>query len=356
MQAAPVPANEAERVAELAAFEILDTLPEQAYDDITFLAAEICGSPIALVSLIDGERQWFKSRVGLDASETHRDFAFCGHAILAPDDLMVVPDATADARFANNPLVVDDPGIRFYAGAPLVTESGAALGTLCVIDRVARELTDRQEQALRSLARQVMAQLELRRAVISLQEHVATRRQYEKQLEEYQRMLEINLSVTELDSLTDPLTGIGNRRAFDKKLEEECDRWTRYETPLSLLVIDIDHFKDYNDEFGHPAGDVALRAIAGSLSDHSRATDHVGRLGGEEFGVILCDTSAAGAAVMAERFRRSIADGHLGERPITISVGVATAAAGDTPAELLAGADTALYAAKAAGRNQVASH
>ena len=160
----PVSVNEAERLAELLGYAILDSEAEQAYDDITLLASQICETPIALVSLVDRERQWFKSRVGLDATETHRDLAFCAHAITTPTELFVVDDASADLRFSGNPLVTDDPNIRFYAGAPLTTSSGNAMGTLCVIDRVPRELESGQLDSLRALARMVVAQLELRQA------------------------------------------------------------------------------------------------------------------------------------------------------------------------------------------------
>mgnify|MGYP003645286011 CR=1 FL=1 len=162
---APSPENESERIRKLTTLELLDTLPEKTYDDITYLAAEIADTPIALVSLIDQERQWFKARVGLDVTETSRDFAFCAHAILTPGETLVVPDAECDPRFADNPLVTGDPKIRFYAGAPLVLSDGIALGTLCVIDRKPRSLTDRQLRALEVLSRQVVAQIELRQAL-----------------------------------------------------------------------------------------------------------------------------------------------------------------------------------------------
>ncbi|WP_433049729.1 GAF domain-containing protein [Dactylosporangium sp. CS-033363] len=163
--AAPVPSNEADRVSALHAMAVLDTPPETDFDDIVRIASEVCGAPISLVTLVDTERQWFKAKVGdLDLDETPREVAFCAHAIMGRD-LMVVPDATADARFADNPFVTQDDGIRFYAGAPLLTAEGAALGTLCVVDHSPHRLNLDQMKALRALAKQVTELLELRRLV-----------------------------------------------------------------------------------------------------------------------------------------------------------------------------------------------
>ncbi len=154
--------NEARRLKVLWQYDVLDTVPEEVFDDLTELAARICEAPIALISLIDEDRQWFKAKVGVTVNETSRDISFCSHAI-KQHDLFIIPDATQDERFANNPLVISDPKIRFYAGAPLITPDGYALGSLCVIDQVPRELRAEQKQALRVLARHVMTQLELRR-------------------------------------------------------------------------------------------------------------------------------------------------------------------------------------------------
>jgi anti-sigma regulatory factor (Ser/Thr protein kinase) len=160
-------ADEAGRLAALRRYRILDTEPEQAFDDLVQLASQICGTPMALISLVDADRQWFKARVGVSVAETSRDVAFCAHAI-SQADLFVVPDALADARFRENPLVLSDPRIRFYAGAPLVMPDGHALGTICVVDRIPRELSPGQRAALDTLRRQVVAQLELRKNIDEL--------------------------------------------------------------------------------------------------------------------------------------------------------------------------------------------
>jgi GAF domain-containing protein len=158
----PTSEQEKKRLKVLWQYELLDTVPEALFDDLTELAARICEAPIALISLVDEKRQWFKSKVGTNVNETSRDISFCAHAI-KQSDLFIVPDATKDERFANNPLVTSDPKIRFYAGAPLITPDGYALGTLCIIDKVPRELRPDQKQALGILARHVVSQLELRR-------------------------------------------------------------------------------------------------------------------------------------------------------------------------------------------------
>lgn len=154
--------DESQRQRALDAYRVLDSLPEAAYDDIVTLAAEICDTPIALVSLIDRDRQWLKARFGMDTTETSRRVAFCDHAIRSPDHLMQVPDATQDPRFSDNPYVTDESHIRFYAGMPLVTPDGAAIGTVCVIDHEPRELTEGQKSALACLARLTMTLLENR--------------------------------------------------------------------------------------------------------------------------------------------------------------------------------------------------
>ena len=164
---APLTPDEEKRLSTLRLYQVLDTAGEKVFDDLTLLASQICQTPISLVSLVDEDRQWFKSRQGLDTTETPRAMAFCAHTIQT-EDLMVVEDAQKDERFADNPLVTGDPKIRFYAGAPLQVENGESLGSLCVIDRVPRTLDEQQRRALEILRDAVIAQLELRRAVTDL--------------------------------------------------------------------------------------------------------------------------------------------------------------------------------------------
>ena len=601
----PIPPNEEQRLAALQNYDVLDTLPEQAYDDITRLASEICGTPIALVSLIDGERQWFKSKVGLEVAQTSRDVAFCAHALGAPHDLLLVPNALEDERFASNPLVTGAPDIRFYAGAPLATENGEVLGTLCVLDDQPRQLSEAQLQSLRSLARQVMAQLELRlrvndlalqiqmrqqteislRAAIAeaedlydnapcgyqsvdkngvvqrinrtllhwlgysreeivgkrtlldiivpeqhekcaalfalmqkqgeisdvetifrrrdgsrfpvlinvtaiydedgaflatrasifdntaraateqalresearfqmfmdngpfvafikdekgryiyaneqmskrfnlpqsellgkaaadlmpaaiaaeLRQHdeeilaanrlktieemvpapdgmpcywlsfkfplnshgqqylgciaidITERKIHERQLENYQRQLEEVVAKLEEMATTDALTGLKNKGAFENRLHEEWQRAKRYSLPLSLLLIDVDFFKGYNDAFGHPAGDEILKKFAEVLRQQARPSDFAARVGGEEFAIIVANTQVEGAYIVAERLRCAVEAADWPRRAVTASIGVADSADSMADfAELVEKADHALYQAKNAGRNRV---
>jgi two-component system, NtrC family, sensor kinase len=191
--AIPMPAPDRDRVASLQKYAILDTEPEQAFDDLTLLASFVCKTPIALISLVDEDRQWFKSKVGMDASQTPRDIAFCSVAI-QQTDVMVVPDTLQDERFRNNPLVIAGPRIRFYAGAPLINDEGYALGTLCVVDRTPREFGADQKEALQALGRLVLAQLEFRLNLQLLKEALTDRTQAEHDRE--RELLKVQQTLT----------------------------------------------------------------------------------------------------------------------------------------------------------------
>ena len=181
---ATMPSTETARLAALNRYAILDTEPEQSFDDLVVLASFVCRTPIATLSLVDDHRQWFKSKVGVEVRETPRDISFCAHAI-QQEELFIVPDALEDPRFKDNPLVLGDPHIRFYAGAPLIDEDGYALGTLCVMDRQPRELDDTQKEALRSLRRLALSQIELRRNIQLLKEALSdrTREEHAREME-----------------------------------------------------------------------------------------------------------------------------------------------------------------------------
>jgi GAF domain-containing protein len=215
------PANEQQRLAILRGYEILDTEPEAAFDDLTLLASYVCQTPIALISLIDAERQWFKSKVGVSVNETSRDIAFCASAILQ-SDVFIVPDASQDERFAGNPLVVSEPKIRFYAGATLMTD-GQALGTLCVIDRVPRRLSPEQLEALRALSRQVLAQIELRRNLKKLEQSLAARDRAEAEKEHSLRELKAALANIHT------LEGLLPICLSCKKIQDQRGNWQPFE-------------------------------------------------------------------------------------------------------------------------------
>src|SRR4051812_40940587 len=223
MQAA-LPDNEIDRLAALYSLDILDSRPEQDFDDIVGLASNVCDVPMSLVSLVDADRQWFKARLGTDLVETSRDLSFCAHAILGRD-LLVVPDATKDARFADNASVDQDGGIRFYAGAPLVTTDGYALGTLCVMDNTPRKLDNEQLQALRALARQVTSQIELRRHAVALANTTARLQELERRKDDLAGLVGGDLRAP-LRLISTYLQKLGTTGHHDAELAELVGRAT----------------------------------------------------------------------------------------------------------------------------------
>ena len=328
MAAAPHPHNEAERLDALRSYEVLDTVCELAFDNIVELAALLTSSPIALVSLIDSDRQWFKARFGLDATETPRDVSFCAHAILTPSEPFIVEDALEDPRFATNPLVTGDLAIRFCAGIPLVNEEGAALGTLCVIDRQPRQMGTDQRRMLSQLAGTVVTTLELRRAMSTVHQF----------------------------ALRDFLTGLPNRPAMLDALGKAIARQERHGESFSLLYFDLDGFKTVNDRLGHAAGDAVLRETAVAMRQVTRGEDLAARLGGDEF-ALLISSGGEHAATLAERFRHEVETRMQAHGwAVTCSIGAATfSGAPGSVEEALAKADSLMYRAKAAGKNRVAS-
>lgn len=353
---APQLKEEKRRLASLRNLEILDTPAEPAYDDLAQLAALVCETPIALISLLDENRQWFKARIGLTLQETPRSVAFCSHAIDRNEGLLLVPDAHQDDRFRQNPLVTEDPHVRFYAGMPVSGPDGQPMGTICVLDREPRILTPEQQLALRVLGREVEAQFKIRQQFLALQESHAKRLRADLRLRENQRKLKAaNARLREMVR-TDALTGIQNRRAFDESLRQAWSLSARIGQPLSVLMVDIDHFKAINDEDGHDAGDEALKSIARTLRENIRASDLLFRYGGEEFAVLLPATQHDAALLVAEKLRKAVSDARHNGRSITVSIGLATDAAhapGTPEAALVHAADAALYRAKNAGRNRV---
>ena len=343
-----MPANEVERLAVLKRYEILDTPAESAFDDLVVIAAGICAMPIAAVSLIDADRQWFKASCGLAVSQTPRDVAFCAHAILTPADMMIVHDTHQDVRFRDNPLVNGDPKIRFYAGAPLLSADGHALGSFCVMDHEPRHLEAFQIDALNALSRQASRLLELHRVGGELRHHLAERSWYEKQLLFNQGQLEAeNASLSE-QTLTDPLTGLSNRRAFNVVLEQALAN----DRPACVAEIDIDHFKMINDLHGHPVGDAVIVAVANALRSASDGRGFVARYGGEEFVWLLPDTALDAAMIQCDYLREAVEYASQA-LPVTVSVGLAVRRDDDNAAAWFARADKALYQAKSAGRNRV---
>ena len=198
---APTPSNEAQRLKSLIDYQILDTLPEEDFDDLTKTASAICKTPIALISLIDKDRQWFKSSVGIDAKESSREISFCGHAI-HENDLFLVRNALEDERFFDNPFVTEGIKIRFYGGAPLISSSGHAIGTICVIDQVSRELTEEQQMVLKTLSKQVVIQLELRKALKKTQLDYSELQRLSKTVIEQQEKIKTNEKLALIGELT----------------------------------------------------------------------------------------------------------------------------------------------------------
>lgn len=328
METPPLPPEETQRQAAVTALGLSDPMLKEHFDRITRVLAKAVDVPIIFFSLIDQDRQVFTSIQGLDTCETRREDSFCGHTILQ-DDIMVVENTARSPLFHDNPLVLGEPHIGFYAGIPVRSPEGYKVGSLCATDHQPRRFTETMAQSL-----------------------------YDG------RSLLENELLLRFQTTHDPLTEAYNRRHFDDILAREWARNQRTGNPLGLIMADIDYFKSYNDEYGHSQGDVCLREVAATLkSEAKRSGDLVFRVGGEEFAILLPNTPEKGTRELAERTRNAIraldftqpeARGH---GIITISVGAATARPAEsrpaTPEAFVQGVDGLLYQAKWGGRDQL---
>jgi diguanylate cyclase (GGDEF)-like protein/PAS domain S-box-containing protein len=458
----PSPPDEGKRLEALNRYDILDTPQEKAFDRITEMATIIFDLPIALVSLIDKDRQWCKSCIGVNRRQRDREPAFCNIPVKTKKTT-VIPDATKDERFKNNVLVTDSMNIRFYAGAPLITDDNHVLGTLCVIDTEPRQFSNDQITLLESLAQDTFSQLELRRQqnqnlklsrqlkmldralasvregisvsnpsmhdnplvyvndafeeitryarediigkncrflqgedtesepvekmreAIRNEEHVNVRvKNYRKDGEPFwnsvsispvkdddgnvERFIGVHQDITkykmieehlELEAQHDRLTALLNRWTLIDRFETELERVKRYNGYLSFIFMDLDRFKQINDNHGHQTGDSVLKKIGKLINDHVRNSDIPGRYGGEEFGIVLPETDINQAETFANRLCKTIKKTTFETKDeesisVTASAGVAQLDyKNSTCSKIIEQADNALYMAKNQGRNQV---
>lgn len=267
MQTPGLPDNEARRLTSLRELNILDSRPEERFDRLTRLATKMFDVPVALVSLIDEDRQWFKSSIGIETKEMSRNISFCGHTILE-NEILLVPDALLDERFSDNPMVTGDPFIRFYAGCPIRHINGSVLGTLCLIDVKPKTMGSDDLEALKDLA----------------------------ELTEYE------VGAARL-ATSDDLTELSNRRGFLSLAEKSLNICARNKSMASLIFLDLNKFKLINDQFGHAEGDVALKAFAENMKEAFRESDVIARLSGDEFVALLTNTSNDEACNIIERFQ-----------------------------------------------------
>jgi len=337
MLIAQKPDNEQSRLASLRALDVLDSAPEAQFNTLVRSAALLTGTPVALLSLIDTSRQWFKANIGLPGlTETSRDVAFCAHTILQ-DDVLEVPDVRCDPRFAGNPLVAGSAAIRFYAGAPICLEDGSRVGALCVLDRRPRRLGAEQLDILRHLAQAVAAALEGRRAIQQLRETSG----------------EMHYHATH-----DALTGLVNRSEFEVRLRRVLQKVGEDRSEHALLYLDIDQFKLVNDSCGHAIGDQLLQEVGRLFSATIRARDTLARLGGDEFAIILEHCPVEQAQRVAQQICDAMSNFRFAhdDRSFRVGASIGLVPVDDrwtTTAAIMQAADASCYAAKEAGRNRI---
>ncbi len=323
--------KEVERLKALSEYHILDTLPEQSFDDITKLAARLSQFPISYIAFFDESRQWFKSKLGITLNQMTRADVFCAQLLSHAGSPLFVEDASLHPNFSDSPLL-GDTRIRCYAGVPLLSHGGEMLGALCVLDTQPHELDEGLRAALQSLARLAMLLLEHKRneAVLA----------------------QLSAEVGE-QKMADPVTKMPNRRALERSLVAEWERAFRYSQPLSILMLDVDEFKSYCDKFGREAGDGALRQLAELIGREARQPDFIARYSVDQFVVLLPETDSEGALKIAERLRYKIEQGRWPHRAITVSVGYASYGVQADAEALLAQVEHAMANAKQSGRNCV---
>jgi len=318
--------------------ELLDTPADPYLDTLVRVVREVFAVKTVLVSLIDHDRQWFKSRIGLEITETPRTISFCAHAILGTQPL-IVEDTYNDLRFHDNPVVVNNPQIRFYAGQPLFSQEGQPLGTLCLIDPTPRQLTDKQVRLFIDMATLVEGYLKLR--------HVS----------EQTAQLRAALSREQRKTMLDPLTQLWNRAGLNHFLPRQQEQADDLGLQLGVLFCDLDYFKKVNDNHGHAAGDQVLWETARRISAAVRPQDVVTRSGGEEFVVLLQVHDEHELLQIAERIRTALHKEPVSidelQLNLTISIGAALRAPQEPPSATMNRADQALYQAKGNGRNRV---
>jgi diguanylate cyclase (GGDEF)-like protein len=326
------------RLAALHRYHILDTPACEDFSFLTELAAKICEVPYAYISLVDADRVWVKSCAGMHIGELPRGESYCSLVVLS-EAATEIPDLTLDPRTAQMRLTVNAPYMRMYSSVALTSSDGFAIGTLSVLDTKPGRLSDDKRAMLAKLARQVMALIELRAN---------------------EKTLEATVRELELLATTDELTGLHNRRSLLHRLKFEVARARRFRSPLSAVMIDLDHFKKINDEYGHAVGDQVLANLGRLLRENVRVIDVAGRYGGEELCVLLPSTPVEGACKFAESLRAKIeAQVHYaGTRPVRLTASLGVGAFNhmeiDDAESLLKLADAALYRAKHGGRNRVA--
>lgn len=346
--------TERQRQAALDAYSVLDTGAEQPYDDIVWLAATLCATPAAMICLLDRQRQWLKARWHVDEVQAPRRGSPCEYAAQAPGQVFEVADLSTDERFVGEGgLRIDGRSPRFYAGMPICSPDGQVLGALSVLDLRPRVLEPAQREGLEVLARQTEYLLELRRHALEQQRLLVEREASTRHLEHARDELQQRHEQLQHHASHDPLTGLLNRSALAELRGNPRAMAQLQRAPYTLLLVDVDHFKQVNDRHGHLLGDRALRAVGDAIAASTREGDVAVRFGGEEFLVVLPNTRLSGAAEVAERIRLQVAQLSL-PFALTVSIGLASGEPDrDRPEQVFDRADQALYRAKAAGRDRV---